>query len=224
MREYKRVAKQSGVDFVLSDSEAVAIMRSPCIMCGTEADTRGNSITRLANRDTNQHKGMGHYSASNTAPACKTCNLMKGYHRVESFVSICRTIATHKKLGDFGSFPECFANNTSKRNRSSYLTESKTHSLTNEEFTEIVSMPCYFCGKKSDPPRHYNGLDRLDSTKRVYKKGTCVSCCGTCNVAKFRLTESDFLEHCRKVAAFNIGTQSNMNDNLHMHSRVKIHP
>ena len=30
----------------------------------------------------------------------------------------------------------------------------------------------------SDPPRHHNGLDRLDSAVRVYTEANCVSCCG----------------------------------------------
>eukprot|EP00976_Prorocentrum_cordatum_P080511 1184009-Prorocentrum_minimum.AAC.1 len=49
-------------------------------------------------------------------------------------------------LGAFGLFPECFVNNISKRSRSSYLTESKTHQLTNAEFDLIVSRPCHYCG------------------------------------------------------------------------------
>eukprot|EP00959_Pyramimonas_sp_CCMP1952_P178426 3729553-Pyramimonas_sp.AAC.3 len=57
-------------------------------------------------------------------------------------------------------------------------------------------------GKASLPPHHYNGLDRLDSTNRVYNKDTCVSCCGTCNVAKYRYTEDDFLSFCKRVAEF----------------------
>lgn len=92
-------------------------------------------------------------------------------------------------LGAYGHFPDCFRNNTSKRSRSSYLTDSKTHSLSNAEFDEIVSGPCHYCGKASNPPFHYNGLDRLDSTNRVYNTKTCVSCCGTCNVCKWRYTE-----------------------------------
>jgi hypothetical protein len=39
-----------------------------------------------------------------------------------------------------------------------------------------------------------------NSTVRVYKKGTCVSCCGTCNVAKWRFSEQNFVEHCLLVA------------------------
>merc|ERR1712176_1340156 len=115
--------------------------------------------------------GMGPYAIGNVAAACSVCNLIKGVHTVGDSMKIACTIATHHGLGDFGSFPECFRNNVSKRNRSSYLGDtarkstkgtvaSKTHSLSNEEFNKIVSNPCYFCGKASDPPNHHNGLDR----------------------------------------------------------------
>mmetsp|Transcript_21674 Transcript_21674/g.42090 ORF Transcript_21674/g.42090 Transcript_21674/m.42090 type:complete len:259 (+) Transcript_21674:3-779(+) len=107
-------------------------------------------------------------------------------------------------MGDFGRFPDSFRNCISKRNRSSYVTTSKTHSLTNAQFEEIVKQPCYYCGKEHRPPLHYNGLDRLDSTKRVYTTKSCVSCCGTCNMSKSRLTEQQFLEHCLRVAKFNV--------------------
>ncbi|KAK3245635.1 hypothetical protein CYMTET_44804 [Cymbomonas tetramitiformis] len=127
---------------------------------------------------------------------------MQGCHFVEDFVNVCKHIATFKKMGEFGLHPEVFCDNTSKRSRSAYLTESKTFSLTNAEFNDIVARPCYYCGKKSDPPRHYNGLDRVDTTIRVYTPQTVVSCCGTCNVAKWRWTEQEFLQHCRRVAEF----------------------
>lgn len=177
-------------------------MRSPCSACGFKATEYGNGITRLTKREAGVHKGMGPYSSENTAPACSRCNLMKGYHSLDTFTNICRHIATHQGLGYFGLFPDNFVNNTSRRSRSSYLTATKTHSLTNEQFNAIVSQPCHYCGKESTPPKHYNGLDRLDSTVRVYKKGTCVSCCGTCNVAKWRFSEDRFLAQCRKVASF----------------------
>merc|ERR1712032_1242107 len=133
-----------------------------------------------------------------------------GTHTVESAQRICRTIATHRGLGDFGRFPESFADNTSRRSRSGYLGDTarkagctvatKTHSLSNAEFKTIVSGPCHYCGKESDPPRHYNGLDRLDNAVRVYNKENVVSSCGTCNMAKGKFTEELFLQQCHTIA------------------------
>lgn len=211
LKAYKRLAEDSGVPFSLTDAEAFAIMREPCVACGAEAGENGNGISRL--RDWGDHptlrnkaiKGfMGPFSPSNVVTACATCNLMKGYRSVPSFVEAACTIATHRVGQDFGSFPHRFRNNVSKRNRSSYITQSsthtKTHSLTNVEFNQIVSGPCHYCGKASDPPTHHNGLDRLDSDNRVYSKDTVVSCCGDCNIMKYTHSESFFIEHCAKVA------------------------
>ena len=54
--------------------------------------------------------------------------------------------------------------------------------------------PCHYCGKRSDPPTHHNGLDRLDSANRVYAVGTVVSCCGDCNVMKYTHSEEARLQ------------------------------
>jgi len=153
---------------------------------------------------------MGPYAIGNVATACSTCNAMKGCHTLEAVEEICRTIATHRGLGDFGRFPERFPDNVSRKSRSSYLGDtarkpggtvaSKTHSLSNSEFAGIVAKPCHYCGKASDPPRHHNGLDRLDNSLRVYTVANAVSCCGTCNMAKGRLSEDFFLQRCRLVA------------------------
>ncbi len=77
-----------------------------------------------------------------------------------------------------------------------------------QEYQAITEKACHYCGKKSDPPRHYNGLDRLDSTIRVYDTQTCVAACGTCNVAKFRFSVSEFLDQCYKVAVFQHSSES----------------
>jgi len=56
---------------------------------------------------------------------------------------MCRTIATNRGLGDFGRFPGRFPNNTAKKSRSNYITDSKSHSLTNTMFAAIVARQCY---------------------------------------------------------------------------------
>merc|ERR1712061_63453 len=97
-------------------------MRAPSLLCGVAADPRGgkpNGITRC--RAVEEAYGMGPYAIGNVAAACSVCNLIKGVHTMEDSMKIACTIATHHGLGEFGSFPECFRNNISKRNRSSYL-------------------------------------------------------------------------------------------------------
>jgi hypothetical protein len=65
-----------------------------------------------------------------------------------------------------------------------------------------VSQPCHYCGKPTVPDHHYNGLDRLDSTVRVYTPGSCVAACGTCNTMKWRRSPEVFIARCAAVAAF----------------------
>ena len=68
-------------------------------------------------------------------------------------------------------------------------------------FRAIVERPCFYCGKESGNG-HFNGLDRTDSGLRVYSVGSVVSCCGTCNIMKYRWSVEEFLGHCVRVAAF----------------------
>ena len=218
IRAYQRVATEQGVAFAISESLAASMMRRPCIACGIAAPTEGHGLTRLrvwpAGLERPARGGfMGPYHPENLATACSFCNLAKGYRRVRGYVEACRHIATHRGcVGDFGRYPRRFRNNVSKRSRSCYIsassTHSKTHSLTNEEFNAIVSQPCRYCGKESDPPRHHNGLDRIDNSVRVYSSETCCSCCGDCNVLKYQHSEEAFIAKCVAVARHNVGIDS----------------
>ena len=160
---------------------------------------------------------MGPYDDANVKPACAMCNMMKGARRVRSFVEAARTIATHRAGLDFGRFPRRFRDNVSKRSRSSYISQSsthtKTHSLSNAQFAAIVARPCHYCGKAPRAPRdgdrgHFNGLDRLDSDNRVYAEGTVVACCGDCNMLKYKYAEDAFIAQCVAVATFNVGVDA----------------
>ena len=219
IRAYQRVASEQGVPFAIAESQAAAMMRQPCIACGTPAPTEGHGLTRLriwpAGLERPSRGGfMGPFHADNLATACSFCNLAKGYRRVRGYVEACRHIATYRggTGEDFGLYPTRFRNNVSKRSRSCYIsassTHSKTHSLTNEQFNAIVSQPCRYCGKASDPPRHYNGLDRIDNSVRVYNEETCCACCGDCNVLKYVHSEEAFIAKCVAVARHNVGVDA----------------
>jgi len=208
LRGYQRTAKDSEVDFTLTDAQAMQMMRAPCSICGDTPNPEvGHGITRLRKSDLS-NTGMGPYSRDNTATACAVCNISKGFNTRRAFVEICRHIATYRALSEdgdgagFGLYDHRFRNNVSERSRSSYLTESKTFALTTDQFKQIVAKPCFYCGKESNPPEHYNGLDRLDSTVRVYTTSSCVSCCGTCNTTKYRLTLDQFMSLVKRVAEF----------------------
>merc|ERR1712124_164250 len=151
---------------------------------------------------------MGPFVEGNVSPACIMCNMMKGYVTIRGFVERCRHIASKHTQGEyFGEYPGRFQDNVSKRSRSGYITSStthtKTHAITNEEFKRITSQRCYYCHKEQREPKtlgpkdrgHFNGLDRLDSTHRVYTTETTVACCGDCNMMKYKWPLEVFLEH-----------------------------
>lgn len=74
----------------------------------------------------------------------------------------------------------------------------------------LFSRPCYYCGS---PPSNvarddrlngkqfvYNGIDRLNPSLG-YVEGNVVACCSTCNFAKMRMTEHEFIDWIDRVYA-----------------------
>lgn len=85
--------------------------------------------------------------------------------------------------------------------------------LSFEEFNEIISGKCYYCGeepceadseiiiKRGDThqyPIRYNGIDRLNP-KLGYFIDNCVPCCKKCNYMKHILTEDEFYKQIIKI-------------------------
>ena len=65
--------------------------------------------------------------------------------------------------------------------------------LTNEQFDDLISRPCSYCGA---PP--WNGIDRVDSS-RGYGVGNAYPCCHYCNRMKSSLSPKEFGQHIRKI-------------------------
>lgn len=74
--------------------------------------------------------------------------------------------------------------------------------LTLDQFIDISSQPCYYCGAPPTPSKGHrkwatyvniNGLDRVDSRKG-YLLDNVVPACKTCNVAKSDLTQEEFYQ------------------------------
>lgn len=63
--------------------------------------------------------------------------------------------------------------------------------LTLEEYSELVTSPCYYCGE-TETHKTICGIDRLDSNTG-YVSGNCVSCCKMCNLMKGALHKNTFL-------------------------------
>lgn len=77
--------------------------------------------------------------------------------------------------------------------------------LSKEDFRELTSEPCNYCGIG---PNHkitsvtgsylYNGIDRVKNDGG-YVRSNCAACCGTCNWMKRTQTVEDFIKACEAV-------------------------
>jgi hypothetical protein len=73
--------------------------------------------------------------------------------------------------------------------------------MTLDEFIQLSQQKCHYC--KAGPSNkfcvkrgkifHYNGLDRVDSSK-PHIKNNCVTCCRWCNAAKDNRSVKDFID------------------------------
>lgn len=103
-----------------------------------------------------------------------------------------------QKDGYCGECKTC--QNTSKTGRYNiYKQNAKVRKLefklSKDDFEEITSKPCYYCG---DFSKGYNGIDRYDS-KIGYIKENCVPCCEICNKMKLNYNINDWLSHMNKI-------------------------
>jgi hypothetical protein len=77
--------------------------------------------------------------------------------------------------------------------------------LTEKQFRNITSAPCYYTGRLPSKSRTlgtdtyvYNGIDRKDNTKG-YTVENSVPCCSEVNYAKLDMSYSDFIQLCKEV-------------------------
>lgn len=83
----------------------------------------------------------------------------------------------------------------------------KDFQLTREQFENIATKPCTYCGSSlenimlPDSERgkfHYTGIDRVDSSKG-YISENCVPCCRRCNLAKRNYELGEFKDWVARV-------------------------
>jgi hypothetical protein len=67
--------------------------------------------------------------------------------------------------------------------------------LTLEQFTDITSRPCYYCGDQEKP----RGVDRWENSLG-YTINNSVPCCKTCNFMKVKMSGLDFIKQARRIA------------------------
>ena len=210
---YRRYAVERGFAWKLTDIECIMLFQQNCVYCNAKPGVEGNCI----NRKTTEIKA---YIIENSVTACSICNFVKLDHSVEKYVKICKTIASYKGLIEEKiSYPEVFADSKSKKaykvrdgqsvHLFSHFVKQQYANNTNRimvvdkpTFEVLLLGDCYYCGKKNDPPKHYNGIDRIDNKNRKYELNNTVTCCKTCNTLKWSMEVNDFLKHVKKVAEF----------------------
>ena len=95
--------------------------------------------------------------------------------------------------------------------------------LTQEEFENIISQNCHYCGEPPKPMSeelrinrgnpnqplfYYNGVDRLDSNGD-YTTTNCVPCCSMCNYMKNIYSYDEFLTHIKRIYRYlNLGSET----------------
>jgi len=99
---------------------------------------------------------------------------------------------------------------------SSYVRGSKKRghqfTLTKEDFRNITSQNCFYCGnppmsesknngKKSNfyGNYKYNGIDRVNNSEG-YTKENCVASCFICNQMKLTLDQKTFINQCKRIS------------------------
>jgi hypothetical protein len=100
--------------------------------------------------------------------------------------------------------------------RSSIRREIKFN-LDENLFLKMIQNVCYYCGREplnvmksqyNSGDFYYNGIDRIDNNKD-YDVDNVVTCCETCNKAKLKMSEDEFLNWIKKVYDYSIMKNKN---------------
>ena len=78
--------------------------------------------------------------------------------------------------------------------------------LTKEEFVNLISSPCSYCGTVNSmfvkmiygDECYHNGVDRIDS-KLGYNLTNCSPCCNVCNRAKSDMSRDEFVKWIERL-------------------------
>ena len=189
-KRYKDDAEGRSYTFELSYDQFIELIAKPCTYCGKYKDCEYNGIDRIDN-------AVG-YTIENCNPCCKMCNYMKSNHTLEEFINHAKAIHSFTKTGIVleerlkwsGSniaYYNTYKNHCADRRGLAF-------ELTEEEFKEMRTKPCYLCG--SDEKN--NGIDRIDS-KKGYTTENSKPCCVWCNRFKNVFDHIEFVNQCELI-------------------------
>ena len=109
-------------------------------------------------------------------------NFWKSSSQKDGYCGECKTCSYENKENRYNIYKK----NAKKRNIDFQLTK--------EEFYNITSQPCHYCGNLQS----YNGIDRIDSNGS-YIIANCVPCCEICNKMKLNYSVDFWIQHMQQI-------------------------
>lgn len=105
---------------------------------------------------------------------------------------------------------EIVRNNTMHQYKASAKKASRPFELTQEEWFEMITSNCHYCGsppnntwehRYSDEVFFYNGVDRVNNSQG-YTTDNTAPCCASCNMMKRAMSVQEFLGHTKRICDF----------------------
>lgn len=189
MRDIRTWAHEKGVAFHLTKEQVAELQEEACHYCGDE----GGCVDCVEIQ-----KG---FVVDNIVPCCNFCNQAKKDKHVLDFLRImCNIASVHDEeasswVRDYNFVKIPTWKYSESYTKYKYRAEKERHllfQLTEEQFNEIVSSPCYYCAFRYDDDNHRVGVDRKDSDEG-YVMGNVVPCCVHCNFTKRDYSEEIFI-------------------------------
>ena len=184
------------------------IVISPCVYCGHFFETKGYGVDKM-NPD-------GQYSVENSVACCSDCNAGKKQLTTNEFIQTMINVCANRQLmegltvihakidsepNNWKSIHSAARRDPEYKDIDSYeryqeritggevLPERDITSFFSRENFDILRWsPCHYCGYSLSEV----GLDRIDSSIRLYCNDNVVPACYKCNIAKQGLSQADF--------------------------------
>ncbi len=196
---YVKGAHKRKIDFSISKDTFNSLIMQPCFYCNYSIVGEVNGIDRLDNN-------CG-YIENNVVPCCQFCNFAKGSQHPQEFIDKLYAINKYKNKLDpidttfIDKWRSLYLSKTIP-NFNNYKKSANSRNLeftiSEEEFNEMIRLPCYLCGLLSSD-ENTNGIDRFKNNIG-YVIDNCRPCCGHCNILKRDLTYDKIIEIASKVA------------------------
>ena len=140
---------------------------------------------------------------------CKICNRVESTDIFDTETMKCSDCSVKSKLSCKLRNPRDKAKVKLYNYKKSAKKRNLTFELSDEEFLNLVKLPCHYCEYNDD----VIGIDRKDSNKG-YVKSNILPCCEQCNLMKNDSTYKNFLNICEHIATINKKYNGKLNNTL----------